>query len=214
MIRVAVSQRITFFSERQEKRDELDQRLIVFLWQAGFIPIPVPNAIENYMDNTDKYAKDFSKWLKFVKPDAIVLSGGNNLHEFKERDITEKNLMDYAISKKLPLLGICRGMQMIANWAGVSLHPVQKHIKTRHKIFGKLSGVVNSYHAFSLEKCPQDFTVLAFSEDGEIEAIRHNYLPWEGWMWHPEREKNFSIRDITQIKSLFNSKKLKILKGK
>ena len=95
---------------------------------------------------------------------------------------------------------------MIGVWAGASLHPVQKHIKTRHKISGKIMGVVNSYHTFSLAQCPNEFEVIAYSEDKEIEAIRHRYLPWEGWMWHPERENFFLDRDINQIKSLFNNK--------
>jgi putative glutamine amidotransferase len=62
---------------------------------------------------------------------------------------------------------------------------------------------VNSYHGFSLATGPLDFEVLARSEDGEIEAIRHKSLPWEGWMWHPEREENFAARDVQRIKALF-----------
>ena len=36
----------------------------------------------------------------------------------------------------------------------------------------------------------------------EIEAMRHGTLPWEGWMWHPEREANFSPRDLARMKAL------------
>ena len=57
---------------------------------------------------------------------------------------------------------------------------------------------VNSYHNQVLENCPDSFKVLAKSDDGNLEAMVHKYLPWEAWMWHPEREtvfvKNFQER--------------------
>ena len=62
---------------------------------------------------------------------------------------------------------------------------------------------VNSYHAYSITECPKGFEILALSEDGEIEAIRHSSLPFEGWMWHPEREIKFSNNDIYRLKKLF-----------
>jgi putative glutamine amidotransferase len=45
--------------------------------------------------------------------------------------------------------------------------------------------------------------VIARSEDGSIEAIRHTSLLWEGWMWHPEREETFASHDIRRLKMLF-----------
>jgi putative glutamine amidotransferase len=95
-------------------------------------------------------------------------------------------------------------MQMMAHWAGTGLHPVQGHVKTRHLLVGEITGEVNSYHGFTLAACPTDFEVLARSEDGAIEGIRHQSLPWEGWMWHPEREPNFSEHDIQRLKALFS----------
>jgi putative glutamine amidotransferase len=76
-------------------------------------------------------------------------------------------------------------------------------VRTRHRLSGEITGEANSYHGFSLASCPEGFEVLAQSEDGEIEAIRHQSLPWEGWMWHPEREALFSARDVQRIKALF-----------
>ena len=49
----------------------------------------------------------------------------------------------------------------------------------------------------------KQFKVIAHSLDGEIEAIKHKSLPWEGWMWHPEREEKFLKEDINRIKNLF-----------
>ena len=93
-------------------------------------------------------------------------------------------------------------MQMMACRAGASLQAVAKHVATRHSLTGEIRREVNSYHGFSILDCPAEFHVIARSEDENIEAIRHNSRLWEGWMWHPERELDFSD-DIKRLKLLF-----------
>jgi len=191
---VAVSQRVDDSPERNETRDALDQSLAAFVAISGHVPVPVPNALGGAIRD----------WLTVVRPAAVVLSGGNDIGQCAERDDTEDALLTYAQEHRIPVLGVCRGMQMMAHWAGTSLHPVQGHVRTRHLLVGEITGDVNSYHGFALTSCPTGFEVLALSEDGEIEAIRHQSLPWEGWMWHPEREPNFSEHDIQRLKALFS----------
>ncbi len=200
---VAVSQRVDRYPDRNETRDALDQRLITFLAVAGFIPVPVPNGLYKALPDCRCDHEALDSWLAAVKPEAFVLSGGNDIGQCPERDLTEGWLLDRTSQHQMPLLGICRGMQMMAHWAGVDLCSVQGHVRTRHCLAGEIAGEVNSYHGFSLATCPAGFEVLARSEDGEIEAIRHQSLPWEGWMWHPEREENFAARDVQRIKALF-----------
>lgn len=202
---VAVSQRVDVFPELDETRDALDQRLSAFLVSAGLTPVPVPNGLVEAPAEGGRGTGVLDRWLEAVRPSALVLSGGNDIGKCPERDSTEQALLDHAERRLLPVLGICRGMQMMAHWAGANLNAVQGHVKTRHRLDGEISGTVNSYHAYSVADCPEGFDVLARSEDGEIEAIRHDGRRWEGWMWHPEREVGFASCDVRRARALLSA---------
>lgn len=199
---IAVSQRVDVIRERDERRDALDQRISAWLLAAGYMPVPVPNLL--YSVNSEEGYNALLMWLQAVSPVGVILSGGNDIGECPERDETERCLLQWAMKNIAPVLGICRGMQMMSVSMGGSLKLVDGHVCTRHALHGPcIIGEVNSYHNYSLENCPPEFTVLAESEDSEIEAIRHVAMPWEGWMWHPEREAHFEMRDISRLKGLF-----------
>jgi N5-(cytidine 5'-diphosphoramidyl)-L-glutamine hydrolase len=195
---VAVTQRADSLVERNERRDALDQRLCRWLIAAGHFPVPVPNAFD---------PRTLEIWLERVMPEALVLSGGNDLHEATDRDDTEHRLIDYARRRCLPALGICRGMQILATTEGATLARTRGHANARHSLNAanglELPASVNSFHDWTLVACPADFQVLARAEDGSIEAIGHRILPWEGWMWHPEREVSFSALELRRVNALF-----------
>lgn len=201
MILVAVSQRVDTPHGYTEWRDGLDQRLTEWLLSIGCMPVPVPNALASAAIGGEDM---LAAWLRAVQPTALLLSGGNDIGDRPERDRTEAQLLAWARDGRRPVLGLCRGMQMLGTWSGGALQPVAGHVRSRHTLQGQIGGPANSFHCFSLSACPPEYTVIARADDGEIEAIRHKHLPWEGWMWHPEREYPFDLRDQERAKMIFS----------
>ena len=176
---VAVSQRVDDYPDRGETRDALDQQLAAWIARAGFTPVPVPNRLG------DEDA--ICSWLSNVSPVGIVLSGGPDIGRHPERDRTEGVLIDHADAFNLPLLGICRGMQVLAHRFGGSLIEREGHVRVRHELDYETGEVlpttVNSFHTWTVTDCPPAFRVLATcGADGTIEAFAHLERPWEGWM--------------------------------
>ena len=207
---IGITQRVDKIDSFNEYRDALDQRLINWIVSLGFVAVPIPN---NLVDLTlsENLQTNIKDWLNEIGISGIVLSGGNDIGDFKKRDLTEKSLLFWAEKNKKPVLGICRGMQMIGLYAGEELIEVDGHVNTRHELKIKkkyknfFPNTVNSFHNFALKKCPNEYEVLAESNNGCIEAIKHKKLLWEGWMWHPEREVLFNNIDGERFKKLLNN---------
>jgi len=209
---IGVTQRIDKVESYDEWRDAVDQRLIDWVVQSGFVPIPVPNILVDITSSNSSQEK-LDNWLDVIKIDSVLLSGGNNIGDFEQRDLTEKYLLSWAEKHRKPVLGICRGMQIMGIYSGGRLTEVDGHVRTSHQL--KMNNnnaqllpiTVNSYHNLALESCPNGFEILAKSEDGNLEAIKHKELPWEGWMWHPEREEVFEKTSQNRFINLINNNK-------
>jgi putative glutamine amidotransferase len=194
-LRIGVTMRVLEAQGYHEPRDALAQDWSNFLSMA--LPdaawLPLPNLGAN------KARAYCEKW----NINRLILTGGEDIGLSTIRDETEQDLLIWAKERAVPVLGICRGMQMMAVWAAVALKSVAGHVNTRHILQGDFVYEVNSFHNYGLAECPWGFEVTARAEDGEIEAIRNTALHWEGWMWHPEREKPFQPADIDRLRKLF-----------
>ena len=205
MSTVLITQNVKVCAERRQRFDSLDQRLINFVMHCGYMPVPIPNNLLAGVSEQYLTTNKLEVWLKKMSPSALVLSGGTDLGVYVDRDRTENIILDYAERERIPTLGICRGMQLMAIRGNTTLHKTSGHVRRQHALAGKINRRVNSFHNFSIKSCPQNFKILARSLDGEIEAIQHKNLPMEGWMWHPEREAQFSVQDVRRLRKLFGS---------
>jgi len=193
--RVGITTRVVQVATYNEPRDALAQS-----W-APFLQRVLPDA--GWMMLPNLGAPSILEYCRGWGINRLILSGGEDMGVNPVRDETESALLDWAESDEIPLLGICRGMQLMCQRDGVGLQAVAGHVGTKHQLQGALAGSVNSFHCYAPERCPPDYEVLALAENGEIEAIRHRRLAWEGWMWHPEREDRAMLRDIERLRDLF-----------
>ena len=60
---IAISQRIDFIEARNEMRDALDQKLVRFIEECGYLTVMVPNSTTH-----------FQQWISQINPDGIILS--------------------------------------------------------------------------------------------------------------------------------------------
>lgn len=195
---LAVSQRVNKFPEIDERRDALDQRFTSLFYNCGYLIAPIPNFPSANLVN-----EFLNKFLKRLRPDGIVISGGDDFGVNVQRDLTEFELLNFAKKRGLPVLGICRGMQVLGVYEGAKLIPIENHAGVRHEVYGEFQDEVNSYHNYGLAECPNEYSLLAQGSDGSLEAIMDKKRNWHGWMWHPEREQDFQANDIKRIRDIF-----------
>lgn len=205
MRRVLISQRVDSVEGRDEVRDGLDTRFAPILWEMGFAGIP----LANFVPNPHSYVASF-------EADAAILSGGNDIGSTPDRDATETALLDWAAEAGIPVLAICRGLQVLNRYQGGRLERVSGHVATRHHVQGLLAPrgrEVNSYHTqgISLSGLGHGLGAIACDDDGHVEAVMHRQLPWLGVMWHPERERTPDPEDLRLIRThLLNPAALEI----
>lgn len=135
----------------------------------------------------------------YGRPDALPLV----VEVRPERDALEKALVLEALRAKIPVLGICRGMQMVNVALGGTLLPdlasagfsghrggpgaVRRHrvrVEPESRLSGGTSSVVSSHHQ-AVDRPADGLRVTARAEDGVIEALEASGVLLV--QWHPER---------------------------
>ena len=142
----------------------------------------------------------------------------------RQRDQFELDLFNLALSLKMPVLGICRGLQLInialggtlildleaagcvnhRNMNGIDyIHPVRIEKDTLLATVGGIGeGTVNSAHHQAIEKIAEILLVNCYSDDGVIEGIewkeKQDRSPMVAVQWHPERIENKEINPLSQ----------------
>ncbi len=169
---------------------------------AGGVPIHIPMDLD----------------IKLLLPHlhGILLPGGADVHPSRyghepegsvyesDRDELELVLLQGALNRDMPVLGVCRGLQILNVAAGGTLHqdvpehsrydiPVVDHVhdvsistgSRLAEIYGNSLGV-NTLHHQTVDEVGSDLTVTATAPDGTVEGLEMVGRDVIAVQWHPE----------------------------
>lgn len=209
------------------KRAYVNDDYVQAVIREGGIPYILP--ITSDISVIEEFAKNI---------DVLILSGGHDINPllwkeepsknlgeiFPERDNFDFTLLENMEKLKKPILGICRGEQVINTYFGGTLYQdinslewatlkhnqknrpdlvthtvnIEKNSKL-HEILGEEEILVNSFHHLAVKTVAPGFKAVGFAKDGVVEAIEKqgNNLVL-GVQWHPEMlaEKNNIMRKL------------------
>ena len=142
--------------------------------------------------------------------DLIVLCGGNDMSDFvtwrnnndPQRDQFEAELIDRAIAKSVPVVGICRGSHFINKHMGGTLRMLET---SYDNVKVELSGItVVCHHTIAIDQLAPGFEIVLQDKVGVVELAVNKDKRLLGIGWHPERPVNTHTREslLTLIKAL------------
>ena len=131
----------------------------------------------------------------------LLLPGGGDIHG--KLDAQESAAIRFFVTHRLPILGICRGLQALNVYFGGTLYDfIPNHQDLQGDIthathaaglIASLLGdvpVVNSNHHQAIKGLGAGLIACQWAQDGILEAVQHQTLPVLGVQWHPERWKS------------------------
>lgn len=203
MMKIGITCRVDENLARGETSESLDVRMVQFISALNFIACPL-----------SAYSVHPAEILRELDIDGLVLSGGNDIGSNSYRDDFEKELIRCAKTMNIPIIGVCRGMQMLCSNQGVGLKLISGHVGSKHEIssINELMDdrTVNSFHNYSLISEDLDragISIVATSKaDFCVEAVADRSNNWMGIMWHPERDEPFHDNDLKLFRSYLSTK--------
>ncbi len=178
---------------------------------------------KNWFDYSKKIKINLSLYnyqspnLNFLRQDVkgVIFSGGNDLSLLKKnkqnifRDFHEKKLFKHCLKKKIPVIGVCRGFQLISSIFGSKPFKIKNHVRKIHTLILKENNLlnkkkisVNSFHNYGVKSLPKSFEIIGRHLDNSIEIARIKKRRVLCLMFHPER-KNTSQKHVNKILKKF-----------
>jgi len=197
-----MSMRVDYACNYEEKRNTIAYDYITFFESLGFMISLIPNNTTNI----EIYLQE--------KYDMVVLTGGNNVdpllygkkknmeNVYSERDALEYKIIEYAFQRNIPILGICKGAQILnVYFGGKIISSISGHVNKEHILESSIGYLdkqkSNSYHdqGIDLESLGSPLIPIA-THKGIIEAFIHKNKKVMGVQWHPERQNRDFDHDL------------------
>ncbi|MFH8714428.1 gamma-glutamyl-gamma-aminobutyrate hydrolase family protein [Streptomyces zaomyceticus] len=194
--------------------------------RAALLPAPYPRLVQESGGIAVMLPPDAPEAAAAVvaRLDGVVIAGGADVEPVRygaepdsrtgpparERDGWELALIDAALSAGTPLLGICRGMQLLNVALGGTLvqhldghveavgvigrHAVKPVPGSRYASLVPELAEVPTYHHQAVDRLGAGLAASAHAEDGTVEAVELAAPAWAlGVQWHPEMGEDLRV---------------------
>jgi putative glutamine amidotransferase len=206
---------------------EAGARWGVWELEAALLPVGYPRLVQRAGGLAAMLPPDDPAYAAaaVARLDGLVIAGGPDVESVRygaephprtgpparERDAWELALIDAALTARVPLLGICRGMQLLNVALGGTL---VQHLDGHAEVVGVFGNhavkpvpgslyaavvpdetSVPAYHHQAVDRLGEGLVPSAYADDGTVEALE---LPsGEGWVlgvqWHPEMGEDVRV---------------------
>ena len=214
-IKIGITQREIRLDKQKETYDSLDQNWFRFTDKCGIDLTVVPNKIlniNNFIKKNRIKGFIFSGGGPITKNLGLDKKKNNNINAY--RDITETKIFKICKEKKIPILGVCRGMQSInillngglTKMSGfVNKNNYLKSFKLIYRKKYRVENSIKSFHDYSITESLLGKNLIPIYFSGKsIQMIKSKNEKIMGIMWHPERGE-LKKTNVNIFKKFFNS---------